>query len=227
LSRIQGNLRPGGSSSRVPGGGHARGFVTPAGPGRTIPIFRHPGAILTYSSVLAFLIYKAAGLYKPGATGRVIKGYRQQGHVLQRQYCVHGCDGRDHGARRDDRNPCTGPGQQHGEGFSSGSPLDRGFGGLHDRQQYKLQCSVWCAAATHFRAARLPAALILAGQTAGAALASVMAPTKVVVGASTAGMAGQEGDIMRKIMVYTGLLVLLISLLTMGSVLLDYNGIGW
>jgi lactate permease len=32
------------------------------------------------------------------------------------------------------------------------------------------------------------AAVILAGQTAGASLASVMAPTKVVVGASTAGM---------------------------------------
>jgi hypothetical protein len=40
-------------------------------------------------------------------------------------------------------------------------------------------------------------------------------------------MAGQEGDIMRKIMVYTGVLVLLISLLTMGSVLLERNGLWW
>jgi lactate permease len=58
------------------------------------------------------------------------------------------------------------------------------------------------------------AAIILAGQTAGAALASVLAPTKVVVGASTAGMAGREGDVMRRLLIYTGLLVLLISLLT-------------
>jgi lactate permease len=58
------------------------------------------------------------------------------------------------------------------------------------------------------------AALILAAQTAGAALASVIAPTKVVVGASTAGMAGHEGDVMRKLLVYIGLLVLLISFLT-------------
>jgi lactate permease len=58
------------------------------------------------------------------------------------------------------------------------------------------------------------AAIILAGQTAGAALASVMAPTKVVVGASTAGMAGKEGDVMRRLIVYAGLLVLLISILT-------------
>jgi lactate permease len=55
--------------------------------------------------------------------------------------------------------------------------------------------------------------IILAAQTAGAALASVSAPAKVVVGASTAGMAGKEGDVMRKLAVYTLLLVLLISLL--------------
>jgi lactate permease len=58
-------------------------------------------------------------------------------------------------------------------------------------------------------------AIILAGQTAGAALASVLAPTKVVVGASTAGMAGKEGDVMRKLLIYTGLLLMLISILTM------------
>jgi lactate permease len=63
-----------------------------------------------------------------------------------------------------------------------------------------------------------PAAVILAGQTAGAALASVMAPTKVVVGASTAGMAGREGEVMRKLLVYTALLVGLISLLTLSGV---------
>jgi lactate permease len=64
------------------------------------------------------------------------------------------------------------------------------------------------------------AALILAGQTAGAGLASVIAPTKIVVGASTAGMAGREGEVMRKLLVYTGLSVLLISALTSIGVLL-------
>ena len=66
-----------------------------------------------------------------------------------------------------------------------------------------------------------PVAIILGAQTAGAALASVLAPTKVVVGASTAGMAGKEGDVMRKLLVYTGLLVLLISVLAMIGVLLS------
>jgi lactate permease len=56
-------------------------------------------------------------------------------------------------------------------------------------------------------------AIILAAQTSGGALGSVIAPTKVVVGASTGGMAGREGEIMRKLLVYTGFLVALMSAL--------------
>jgi lactate permease len=58
------------------------------------------------------------------------------------------------------------------------------------------------------------AAIILAGQTAGAALASVAAPAKVVVGTSTADLAGREGEVMRKMLPYIIVLVLLISVLT-------------
>ncbi len=57
-------------------------------------------------------------------------------------------------------------------------------------------------------------AIILAGQTAGAALASVAAPAKIVVGTGTADLAGREGEVMRKMLPYILLLVLLISLLT-------------
>jgi lactate permease len=56
-------------------------------------------------------------------------------------------------------------------------------------------------------------ALILAAQTSGGALGSVIAPTKIVVGASTGGMAGREGEIMRKMLVYTGVLILIVSIL--------------
>jgi lactate permease len=60
----------------------------------------------------------------------------------------------------------------------------------------------------------LNALIILAAQTSSAALASIMAPTKVVVGASTASMAGREGEILRRLMVYTIPLILFIGLLT-------------
>jgi lactate permease len=49
-------------------------------------------------------------------------------------------------------------------------------------------------------------------------LASILAPTKIVVGASTAGMAGREGDVLRKLLVYTAVLLVLVSILAMLSV---------
>ncbi len=55
--------------------------------------------------------------------------------------------------------------------------------------------------------------LILAAQTAGGALGSVIAPTKIVVGASTAGMGGKEGLILRHLLGYTAVLIALVSLL--------------
>jgi lactate permease len=66
-------------------------------------------------------------------------------------------------------------------------------------------------------------AVILAAQNAGAGLASVIAPTKVVVGVSTAGMAGQEGLVMRKMFAYTGLLMLLVSALTVVCIVIEKN----
>jgi len=44
--------------------------------------------------------------------------------------------------------------------------------------------------------------LILAAQTAGGSLGSVLAPAKVIVGCSTVGLAGEEGGVMRKMLGY-------------------------
>ena len=66
-------------------------------------------------------------------------------------------------------------------------------------------------------------AIILAGQTAGAGLASVVAPAKIVVGTSTADLAGREGEVMRKMLPYIIVLVLLISLLTAAGVWLKLH----
>jgi lactate permease len=59
-----------------------------------------------------------------------------------------------------------------------------------------------------------PIAVILAAQTSGAALASVLAPTKIVVGASTTGLTGKEGLIMAKLASRVLILILFVSILT-------------
>jgi len=44
---------------------------------------------------------------------------------------------------------------------------------------------------------------VLAGQSAGGATGNVIAPANIVLGASTARIAGQEGDILRKVLAWT------------------------
>jgi len=48
--------------------------------------------------------------------------------------------------------------------------------------------------------------IVLGAQTTGGALGSMLAPAKVIVGCSTAGLAGQEGEVMKKTLPY-GLLI--------------------
>lgn len=49
----------------------------------------------------------------------------------------------------------------------------------------------------------LPESTILGAQSAGGAIGNAIAPANVVLGASTAGISGQEGDILRKTMPWT------------------------
>ena len=54
--------------------------------------------------------------------------------------------------------------------------------------------------------AGLSTALILAAQTTGGALGSMIAPAKILVGCSTVGLAGKEGPVLRATIGY-GLLI--------------------
>jgi lactate permease len=60
----------------------------------------------------------------------------------------------------------------------------------------------------------LSVTVILAGQTAGAAVGSILAPAKVIVGCSTVGLSGKEGPVIRQ-MLFLGLIpVIFIALMT-------------
>ncbi|AOB38177.1 L-lactate permease [Bordetella parapertussis] len=60
----------------------------------------------------------------------------------------------------------------------------------------------------------LPVSTILAAQSAGGAIGNAIAPANVVMGASTAGIAGQEGEILRKTLPWTVLAFVLTGVAT-------------
>ena len=189
------------------------GYSTPPGPGRKIPLLRHAGTILFTSALAAYLIYHRAGWYKPGAFRRIANGTLKRvisssvGIVSMVSMAVL----MQHAGMTD----------ALAEGLSSAMgcvfpALSPWMGALGAFMTGSNTNSNVVFAALQMRTAELlgfPVAIILAAQTSGAALGSVIAPTKVVVGASTGGMAGREGEIMRKLLAYIGILILLISLL--------------
>jgi len=197
------------------------GYTTPAGPGRELVLLRHTGFILLYASILAFFVYKITGHYQEGAVRSIISGTVSRVisssvsiasmvsmAVIMQHAGMTDTIARGLAASVGALYPLVAPWIGALGAFMTGSNTNSNvvFGALQKRTAELLAYSV---------------PVILAAQTAGAALGSVMAPTKVVVGASTAGMAGKEGDVMRKLLVYVGLLILLISLISLAFVFLS------
>lgn len=196
------------------------GYLTPAGAGRKIPIFSHAGAVLSYSALIAYLIYRREGLYKPGSTLRIVNGLFKG--VLSSSVSIASMVAMSvimqHAGMTD--TLAQGLAQGIGWAFPFMSPWIGALGAFMTGSNTNSNVVF---AALQLRTSELlgySAALILAAQTSGGALGSVIAPTKVVVGASTAGMQGREGEIMQKMLVYIGLLLLLVSVLTVLGVLL-------
>jgi lactate permease len=59
-------------------------------------------------------------------------------------------------------------------------------------------------------------ALIVAAQTVGGSLGSMIAPAKITVGCSTAGIQGKDGEVLRKTLPYGFAIGLLIGIMVIG-----------
>jgi len=193
------------------------GYTTPAAPGRTLNVFHHTGMVLFYAAILAYFVYRLAGLYKSSSVRRILEGTVRR--VMSSSVSIASMVAMAVIMQHAGMTDTLARGLAQGVGllfpliapwigalgaFMTGSNTNSNvvFGALQMRTAQLLGYSL---------------AIILAAQTAGAALASIMAPTKVVVGASTAGMAGREGEVMRKLLIYTGILIIFVSLLTIAA----------
>jgi lactate permease len=179
------------------------GWVTVAGPGRGINLFAHPGTILFYSSIISYFIYRKIGYLEKGALkkifGNVVKsGVNSSLGVLAMvgvaSIMMHSgmtfllAEGLSVSFSRE-IYPAIAPFIGALGAFITGSNTNSNvlFGALQQSAAELLALSV---------------PLILAAQTAGGSLGSVLAPAKVIVGSSTVGLAGEEGAVMRKILGY-------------------------
>jgi lactate permease len=179
------------------------GWLTPAGTGREIKLFSHPGAILLYTSIISYLVYRFLGYIKKGSLEDIFKRVLKSGvnsslgilamvgvasimlHVGMTYLLAEGLSV----SVSRQVYPAIAPFIGALGAFITGSNNNSNvlFAGLQQNAAHLMDLSV---------------PLILAAQTAGGALGSVLAPAKVIVGCSTVGLAGEEGDVMRKLLGY-------------------------
>jgi len=189
-------------------------YVTPASTTKPISVFNHAGAVLLYASILAYLLYWVAGRYHKGSLKSILMGTVKRVKTPSVSITLMVCMAVV--------MEITGMTEALAQGLAQFTgiffPLIAAWiGALGAFMTGSNTNSNVVFSLLQLRTANLlgyTAAIILAGQTAGAALASVAAPAKVVVGTGTADLAGKEGEVMRKMLPYVLVLVLLISLLT-------------
>ena len=196
------------------------GYLVPAGPGRQITIFRHAGMILLVSSAAAYLIFKSAGWYKSGALSRILgsTGKRVISSSVGITSIVMMAVIMQHAGMTD--TLARGFSSSLGWFYPALSPWIGALGAVMTGSNANSNLIFSLLQLRTAELLGLPAAIILAVQTTGGALGSVVAPTKIIVGASTAGLEGQEGDILRKLLPVICVLLLIVSIMAMIGVLL-------
>ena len=196
------------------------GYVNPADTNRPIHIFTHAGAILVYTSIVSFAIYRRAGMYEAGVGKNILQATVRGMMSSSLSIVLMVAMATMMQASGMTEALAQGLTDAVGKAFPLIAPWIGGIGAFMTGSNTNSNVLF---ARLQMRTAELLAysvPAILAGQTAGAAVASVAAPTKVVVGASTAGMAGQEGEVLRALIGYTLLLVLFVGFLTFLTTLL-------
>jgi lactate permease len=183
-----------------------QGWTTAAGTGRTISIFGHAGALLAFVSLVFYLFYRLTGQYAPGVERRIVQRTVKSAvpssigiATMVGMAVVMDNSGMTYvlaaglAAAAGPLYPLVAPYIGLLGAFMTGSNTNSNvvFAPLQQQAAQLLGIN---------------ALIVLAAQTTGGALGSMLAPAKLIVGCSTAGLAGQEGNVLKKTL-WPGLLI--------------------
>ena len=183
-----------------------KGWVIPAGKGKAINIFGHGGALLLYASVLGFMIYRAKGFYGPGAIKTILQKTVNNGVPTSLGIVSMVCFAMIMDHCQMIYVLAEGISRVFGILFPMISPWIGLLGAFMTGSNTNSNVVFGVLQLETAQLAGLSAALILAAQTTGGALGSMIAPAKILVGCSTVGLSGKEGPVLRATLGY-GLLI--------------------
>jgi lactate permease len=182
------------------------GWVTPDRMGKQISLFGHAGALLAYASVLTYLVFRATGHLTaqdlPGILKRAVRSaipssigiISMVGMAMIMARCGM------------TNTLATGLSRAVGPVFPLASPFIGLLGAFMTGSNTNSNVVFAALQKSTAELVGVGVTVILGAQTAGGSLGSMLAPAKVIVGCSTAGLEGREGDVMRKTVPY-GLLI--------------------
>ncbi|MBF8255267.1 MAG: Lactate permease family protein [Anaerolineales bacterium] len=207
------------------------GVLTPAEPGKSLVLLRHAGAILVYTAALTYFILLRAGVMPPRAAARIAVDTARG--VLGSSVAIVSMTGMvtimAHAGMTDVL--ARGLAQASGAAFPLVAPWIGALGAFVSGSNTSSNLLFGMLQRRTAEVLAIHVAWILAAQTAGGAIGSVLSPTKVSVGATSTREASrptgtlrgteaeepaadQEGRIIRHVLRYAAPLLLGLGVLT-------------
>jgi lactate permease len=198
-----------------------KGWVTKAGEGKGINLFGHGGALLLYSSIISYFVYRSKGFYKPHALNAILQKTVKSGVPTSLGIVSMVCFAMIMDHCQMIYILAEGMSRVFGSLYPFISPWIGLLGAFMTGSNTNSNVVFGVLQQETAQLAGLSAALILAAQTTGGAIGSMIAPAKILVGCSTVGLSGQEGPVLKVTLRYglvitgiIGIITLLASLFT-------------
>ncbi|MEM3653891.1 MAG: L-lactate permease, partial [Candidatus Bathyarchaeia archaeon] len=190
------------------------GWVNPAIESySTIYVFGHAGALIIYASIVGYAIYRIKGFWKPKSSSLIIKAVLKQGipaSIATISMAITALVMLDSGIVY---YLATFISRVAGNSFPIFSTLIGLFGTFITGSNTNSNVLFGSFQRDVARMLNMDEYILCSSQTTGGAIGSMLAPAKVIVGASTTGLIGKEGKILRKTLKYGITMALIIGIL--------------
>jgi lactate permease len=199
----------------------SKGWITPAGRGKAINVFGHGGALLLYATIVGFLVYRLKAFYKPRALKTILQKTVMNGVPTSLGIVSMVCFAMIMDHCQMIYILAEGISRVFGSFYPLVSPWIGLLGAFMTGSNTNSNVVFGVLQQETAQMAGLSVSLMLAAQTTGGALGSMIAPAKILVGCSTVGLSGKEGPVLKATLQYgliitgiVGMITLLISYLT-------------
>jgi lactate permease len=192
-----------------------KGWGTKAGEGKGINLFGHGGALLLYSSIISFFVYRSKGFYKPHALKAILQKTVQSGVPTSLGIVSMVCFAMIMDHCQMIYILAEGISRVFGSFYPLISPWIGLLGAFMTGSNTNSNVVFGVLQQETAQMAGLSTALILAAQTTGGALGSMIAPAKILVGCSTVGLSGKEGPVLKVTLRYGLLITGIVGIITL------------